>query len=267
VKAGVEVLGVSTDPVESHKKFCEELKLPFSLLSDEGGKVSKLFGILLTTPKGDLLSGRSVFLLDKEGIVRHADAKYDLKPADDHDALLKAVKGLGGVPSEKSKGSDSSDAKGDGARAEGAKASGASDTSGAGAGAGHGAQAAGAKRIAPPKIEGLVFGRITVEGKEHTNDVIIDRGKVRERDKKPSRAERAKYGGHTPLTPKEEIPWECKTLLIGIGMSGRLPVVEELKAEAKKRGVKLILKKTPEAVEYLRDHYEEGMNAILHITC
>ena len=90
---------------------------------------------------------------------------------------------------------------------------------------------------------------------------------MRERDKKPSRAERAKYGDHTPLTPKEEIPWECKTLLIGIGMSGQLPVVEELKAEAKKRGVKLILKRTPEAVEYLRDHYEEGMNVILHITC
>ena len=116
------------------------------------------------------------------------------------------------------------------------------------------------------KIEDLAFGRITVNGKKYETDVVIDRGEVRERDKKPSRGLKKKYG-HTPLTPREKIPWEAKTLIIGTGMQGQLPVVEELKKEAERRGVKLILLETPEAVEYLRKNYAEGVNAILHVTC
>ena len=87
------VLGISTDAVDSHKKFCTELKLPFPLLADEGGKVSKLYGIAINAGT-TTLSGRSVFLVDKEGVLRHVDAKYELKPEADHDALLKAVKAL-----------------------------------------------------------------------------------------------------------------------------------------------------------------------------
>lgn len=120
---------------------------------------------------------------------------------------------------------------------------------------------------AAPRIEGLRFGYVTVNGKAFDDtDVVIAKGVVRARDKGPSRAERDKYG-HTPLTLKEEIPWDCKVLLIGIGMDGQLPVIDEVKKEAEKRGVKLILKKTPEAIEYLREHYAEDMNVILHITC
>lgn len=216
----MQVLGISVDPVDSHKKFCGELKLPFPLLSDDGGKASKLYGILITTPKGDSLSGRSVFLVDKEGVVRYADSKYELKPGTDHDELLKAV--------QSPKGKE--------------------------------------KAAAPPKIEGLKFGRITVNGKEYTRDVVLDALKVRERDKGPSKGEQEKYG-HTPLTPREDIPWDCSTLILGIGMDGMLPVTEDFKEEAKRRGVKLILLKTPEAVEYLLKNYAEGVNAILHITC
>jgi len=94
VKAGVQILGVSTDPVDSHKKFCDSLKLPFPLLSDQGGSVSKLYGILVQRPNGDVLSGRSVFLVDREGVVRHANPKYDLSQKSQHDALLKEVQGL-----------------------------------------------------------------------------------------------------------------------------------------------------------------------------
>jgi peroxiredoxin len=94
VKAGVQVLGVSTDPVDSHKKFCDTLKLPFPLLSDQGGSASRLYGILVVKPNGDHISGRSVFLIDREGIVRHANVKYDLSHKAQHDALLKEVKGL-----------------------------------------------------------------------------------------------------------------------------------------------------------------------------
>ena len=103
VKSGVQVLGVSVDPVDSHKKFCDSLKLPFPLLSDEGGKVSKLFGVLNTSDKGSM-SARSVFLVNKDGTVKYADDKYDLKPADDHAALMKAVKDAGGAGPAEPKG-------------------------------------------------------------------------------------------------------------------------------------------------------------------
>ncbi len=87
----MQILGISTDSVDSDKRFCDSLDLPFPLLADTKGKVSKQYGILIARP-GLLLSGRSIFLVDTKGIVRHADAQYKLRPADDHDAVLAAVK-------------------------------------------------------------------------------------------------------------------------------------------------------------------------------
>jgi peroxiredoxin Q/BCP len=42
---GVEVIGVSGDSVENHKKFKEDFKLPFTLLADDKGEVAHAFGI------------------------------------------------------------------------------------------------------------------------------------------------------------------------------------------------------------------------------
>ena len=65
---GAEVLGVSSDSVESHKKFLDEYLFPFRLLSDEGGKIRKLYG---ATKGFGLLPGRYTFIIDKQGIVRY----------------------------------------------------------------------------------------------------------------------------------------------------------------------------------------------------
>lgn len=127
------------------------------------------------------------------------------------------------------------------------------------------AQAAGQATRAP-EITDLGFGTITVDGRTFTKDVVIENGVARKRKKGPSKPERAKYG-HTPLTPKEKIPWDCKTLVVGTGMYGKLPVVEEFKEEAKRRGVKLILLKTPEAVKYFLNNYGPDINAVFHTTC
>ncbi len=89
---------------------------------------------------------------------------------------------------------------------------------------------------------------------------------VRKRKKGPSRKQRAKYG-HTPLTPDEKIPWGCKTLVVGTGMHGRLPIVKEFNEEAKRRGVTLVILKTKAAVEYFTKHYSKDINAVFHITC
>jgi hypothetical protein len=44
---------------------------------------------------------------------------------------------------------------------------------------------------------------------------VIDRGHVRKRSKKPSKKYRDQFG-HTPLSMEEEIPWTCRTLVIGV---------------------------------------------------
>ena len=109
------------------------------------------------------------------------------------------------------------------------------------------------------------MGSIKIDGAKHTKDVILDHGEVRNRRKKASR-EFKKDFGHTPLSLKEEIPWDCKCLIVGTGMFGHLAVMDDVKAEAQRRAVKLTVCTTPEAVQMLKENPAET-NAILHVTC
>lgn len=123
--------------------------------------------------------------------------------------------------------------------------------------------------IVPPAPLSIIyetFGEITVNGEVITHDIVIDKGEVRKRKKGPSKELKSKYG-HTPLTPQEKIPWDCKILVVGTGIHGSLPIVDEFKEEAKRRGVELIILKTKDAVEYLKHNSSKAPNAILHITC
>lgn len=63
-----EVIGISSDSVESHRSFAAEHGLPFTLLSDEGGKVRRLYG---ASSAFGLFPGRVTYVLDEEGVVRH----------------------------------------------------------------------------------------------------------------------------------------------------------------------------------------------------
>jgi peroxiredoxin Q/BCP len=65
---GAEVLGISTDTVESHRSFTEHHSLPLRLLSDMGGLVSKAYGAQSWLPNR---SARAVIVIDAEGIVRY----------------------------------------------------------------------------------------------------------------------------------------------------------------------------------------------------
>jgi len=94
--------------------------------------------------------------------------------------------------------------------------------------------------------------------------VVIDRGQVRKRKKKPSKKFREEFG-HTPLSVEEKIPWKCQQLVIGTG-EGALPVMPEVKREAKRRKVKLVILPTADAIKALRESVEDT-NAILHLTC
>ncbi len=109
------------------------------------------------------------------------------------------------------------------------------------------------------------FGSLTIDGVTYHTDVVIDGGKVRKREKKASKGLRDVFG-HVPLSEGEEIPWECQQLVIGTGAMGQLPITDEVKEEAKRRHVKLVVVKTAEAVKTLKSKPPDT-NAILHLTC
>ena len=108
------------------------------------------------------------------------------------------------------------------------------------------------------------FGSIRIDGTTYEHDVVIDGGQIRKRKKKPSKKFRAAFG-HTPLSVEEEIPWKCRRLVIGTG-TGALPVMEEVKQEAKRRKIKLVVLPTAKAIEVLKKEPDKA-NAILHVTC
>jgi len=68
VATGAEIVGISTDTVESHRKFSENHELPLSLLSDPDGKVTSLYGVRSWIPGR---SARAVIVIDSHGVVRH----------------------------------------------------------------------------------------------------------------------------------------------------------------------------------------------------
>jgi hypothetical protein len=114
------------------------------------------------------------------------------------------------------------------------------------------------------RVEAFSFGSICIDGATYTHDVLIDRGHVRKRKKKPSKKFRDAYG-HTPLSIEEDIPWKCQRLVIGAG-TGRLPVMDQVKHEARRRHIELVILPTSEAIAELSKRPDE-VNAILHVTC
>jgi len=115
------------------------------------------------------------------------------------------------------------------------------------------------------RIDRFSFGTIRIGGQTYEADVVIDRGEVRARKKKPSKAFRDAYG-HTPLSVAEKIPWRCTRLVIGTGADGALPVMPEALEEAERRGVEVAVVRTSRAIELLRRSGRDT-NAVLHVTC
>ena len=57
------MLGVSTDSLETQKKFAESLKTPFPLLADEGGAAAKAYGVF----SGEGYASRVTFVIARDG--------------------------------------------------------------------------------------------------------------------------------------------------------------------------------------------------------
>lgn len=67
--AGAEVIGVSMDTAESHERFAADHRLPFVLLADTDGTVSRLYQV---NGLFGLWRRRITFVIDKAGIIRHS---------------------------------------------------------------------------------------------------------------------------------------------------------------------------------------------------
>lgn len=67
-EAGVAVFGISNDSIASHEQFSKSYGLPYELLSDPSGQVSKLLGVRKML---GLFPGRVTFVINEEGKIIH----------------------------------------------------------------------------------------------------------------------------------------------------------------------------------------------------
>ncbi len=67
-RLGAEVVGISSDSSESHRKFAEHHSLPFTLLSDPKKEVRKLYGVRSSM---GIIPGRVTYIIDTQGRVIH----------------------------------------------------------------------------------------------------------------------------------------------------------------------------------------------------
>src|SRR5438105_10428984 len=121
-----------------------------------------------------------------------------------------------------------------------------------------------ASRSSRMRFERFSVRSLEIDGRSYETDVLIDRGEISKRKKKPSKKFREQFG-HTPLSVEENIPWKCRQLVIGNGAYGRLPVMQEVRREAERRKIKLLVLPTIEAIE-LSNQNPKDRNAILHVT-
>lgn len=84
-KAGVRVLGVSTQDAASHRAFIDKYELPFDLVVDSGGEVARAFRVPL---RGEVAS-RQTFLIDGEGKLKKTWLSVD--PSTHAEELLSAI--------------------------------------------------------------------------------------------------------------------------------------------------------------------------------
>lgn len=86
---GAEVVGLSTNSIQSHKDFAEHHKLPLRLLADVERKVADAYGANSIIP-GKV--ARSVFVIDAKGIVRYRDVRPLglFRPKDEQ--IIKAIR-------------------------------------------------------------------------------------------------------------------------------------------------------------------------------
>ena len=118
-----------------------------------------------------------------------------------------------------------------------------------------------------PQIDAAAFGSIFIEGREIGNDVILRLdGSVRKRKKKLSK----RVYGTSHTISSEEIRFiyekEAELLIIGTGHYGRVALSDEARSYLKKRGCRVKLEATPEAIHTWNRESKKTI-ALFHVTC
>jgi thioredoxin-dependent peroxiredoxin len=95
VDSGIEIIGVSPDNLESHRKFREKMNIPYILAADDKNEISKRYGVY--GPKsfmGKNYDGvnRTTFLIDEMGLIVKAYPK--VKPLGHSEEVLKAFESI-----------------------------------------------------------------------------------------------------------------------------------------------------------------------------
>jgi len=108
-------------------------------------------------------------------------------------------------------------------------------------------------------IEDYSFGKMKINGKSYTADVIIKDGEVSSWWRKR---------GHY-VEPGDVGPFihNAKVVIIGAGESGNMQVPEETRRFMAEKGVKVIVKKTADAVKSFNKEKEENKVGLFHLTC
>lgn len=86
-KAGVKIVGLSADDVDSHKNFCSKYSFTIDLLADPQTKLLKALGVGQSEYKGTMYWDRTTFVIDPQGKIRKVYEKVN--PQGHEDTLLK----------------------------------------------------------------------------------------------------------------------------------------------------------------------------------
>jgi peroxiredoxin Q/BCP len=89
-KLGAEVIGVSSDDVETHKKFASTCGAEFPLISDRDGSIRRLYDV---KPTLGLIPGRVTYIIDREGRIVHVFSSQ-LAPARHAEEAKRVLSGL-----------------------------------------------------------------------------------------------------------------------------------------------------------------------------
>ena len=117
------------------------------------------------------------------------------------------------------------------------------------------------------EIESTTFGTITIDGKTHEHDVVIRlSGEIVKRKKKLSK----KYYGTSHVVSKDEAKFVfergCEQLIVGSGQMGNVHLSPEAAAYFAKKGCKVLLQPTPEAIHAFNKSHAKKIG-LFHVTC
>jgi peroxiredoxin Q/BCP len=87
-KAGVQVVGINTNGLGSHKRFQERDLYPFPLISDFHGEAVKAFGLW---DEGERKSKRAVVLVGQDGVVEHVEPHFNPGNLSAFEAIFEAL--------------------------------------------------------------------------------------------------------------------------------------------------------------------------------